>query len=146
MTNLKGFAMLHLVAWTIVVGLAVIWSVACWGLGTFGVWALSNANQLSGVASGVGQGPIPSWLLPWMPEAFAEALRPILAETATLIARLLQMVPGLSDGFSVAVWVIWALGAGLLVLLGVASSVAAAWWGRRSLRRGSEPGVASRAH
>lgn len=135
--------MLHFVGWSIVAGLAAIWSLACWAFNTIGVWALSNADQLSGLASGLGQWPIPSWLSPWVPEALLHTLTPLIAETATWAAQFLQAIPGLSGGFSIVVGVIWALGMGALVLLGVVASGGIVWWRRRALRNDSGGSAAS---
>jgi hypothetical protein len=57
---------------------------------------------------------------------------------------MLQAVPALAGGLTVAAWVIWALGSLLLVLLGVGLHLLIAMW-RRHRRSAQAPSGATRS-
>lgn len=123
--------MFYALSWFVVVSLLALWSLAAWGLHALAAWSLSNAGALSGPASGVGSVAVPAWLAPWLPPELMPALSRLLSDLAPLVDSLLQAAPVLAGGVTVLAWVVWAIGAGLLVLLGLGLHLLIALWRRR---------------
>ena len=131
--------MWYALSWFGVLVLLALWSLAAWAANAVAVWTISNAGALTGAASGAMSGAasgaekllLPEWLAPWVPAEFTQALSTMLAGLAPYVESLVQATPALSTGFTTVVWVIWGLGAALLVLLGVGLHVVIAMWRRR---------------
>jgi len=125
--------MLHAVTWFVVSGLLALWSLGAWAFHAMAAWALGNAGVLAGGAP-TGALRVPEWLAPWMPPEATQALASMLAVFTPALEGLVQWVPTLGSGLSVVVWVAWALGAALLVALGLAVSATIAVVRRRTAR------------
>ena len=131
--------MFHVMSWLVVLALVVVWSLAAWGLHAVAVWTVSNAGALSGAvsgavsgaASGVGAIRLPEWLAPWVPQEVSQSLTALLSGLAPVVESVLQATPALAGGVTVAIWVVWAIGSALLVLLGVGLHLFIAMWRRR---------------
>lgn len=132
--------MLYAIVWFAVLALLSLWSLVMWALHGIGVWTVTNADTLGGVAAGAGGLDVPAWLAPWLPPEVAQALPSLLATLEPGMQALLHAAPALAGGLTVAAWVVWAAGSVLLVVLGAAANVLIAV-GRR--RRG---GAAPRPH
>ena len=65
---------------------------------------------------------MPEWLAPWIPAELASAFSSMLSAFKPVIETMLQWAPSLAGGLSITVWVLWALGSGLLILLGLGLS------------------------
>jgi hypothetical protein len=129
--------MLYALNWFFILALVALWSLAAWALHAVSVWTVSNAGALSGGASGAVTLALPEWLAPWLPPEIAQWTGQALQAFAPLIDSLLQSAPALAAGLTVATWVIWAIGSGLLVLLGAALHLLIALMRRR---RGGDAG------
>lgn len=108
--------MIVALVWLAVVMMLALWSLAAWGVHAAGVWAVSNA----GATSGVGTLRLPEWLAVWVPEELVRLLGAMLADLAPLIDGLLQSAPLLASGLTLAMWIVWGLGALMLVAIGAA--------------------------
>ena len=64
----------------------------------------------------------PDWLAPWIPPELAVALAPLASVATPAVKAMLDGAPALADGLSVTVWVVWALGSILVVVLGLVLS------------------------
>lgn len=124
--------MFYAIIWIIVASLLALWSLAAWALHAVGVWTVSNAGALSGAATGVESLRLPQRLAPWVPPEVAQSFATMLADLAPLVDSLLQSVPAVAGGVSVAVWVLWGIGAVLLIALGAVLHVLIAMWRRKS--------------
>ena len=135
--------MFYALSWFGVFSLLALWSLTVWALHAVAVWAISQAGALGGVATGMGSGleglQLPAWLAMWVPAETAQAVAAMMEGLAPLVQSLLQAVPFLAGGLTVISWVIWGLGAGLLVLVGVALHLLIAFWRRRGGGGGSAP-------
>ena len=123
--------MFYALSWFVVLGLLALWSLGAWAFHALAVWAVSRAGSLSGAASGVEGLRLPDWLAPWVPPEMVQAVTSLLSGLAPVVEGLLQAVPALAGGLSVATWVIWGIGSALLVLLGVGMHLLVAMWRRR---------------
>lgn len=134
--------MFHVLSWFLVVALLAMWSLTAWALHAVAVWTVSNAGALSGVASGAGTMALPDWLAPWVPPEVAQWVSQAMGGLSPFIDSMLQAAPALAGGLTVATWVIWGIGSGLLVLLGAGLHLAIALL-RRLGGGGSGPDASS---
>ncbi len=115
--------MLLALSWIVVVVLLVLWTLGAWATHAAVGWAAVNAGSLGGIGlDGLG---LPQWVLAWLAPELVQALTTLLAGLATAGEGLLQSLPALAGGLGVAVWVLWAVGALLLVTLGAAAHLLA---------------------
>ncbi len=120
--------------WFVFIALLALWSLAAWALHAVAVWSFSNVGGLSGVAASGVSVRLPDWLAPWVPPEVAQLLGTLLAGLRPLSDALLQAAPALAGGVTVATWVVWGIGSGLLLLLGAGTHVLIALWRRRGGR------------
>ena len=131
--------MIYALSWFLVFSVLALWSLAAWSVNSIAVWTVSNAGTLTGAASGVESLRLPEWLAVWVPPQIAQVMTSMLSELAPAFEDLVQAVPALAGGLTMAAWVIWALGSALLVLLGAGLHLLIAMWRRNSGRSGSQP-------
>ena len=81
--------MFYALNWFVVVSLFMLWSLAAWAFHSIAAWTVANAGTLAGGAGSI------------------QALQTVL-----------EWAPALSDGLSIAVWTVWAIGAVLVIVLG----------------------------
>ena len=122
--------MVYALSWFIVAALLALWSLASWALHAAATWTVSNAGALAGAASGTSSVAVPDWLAPWVPPEVAQWASHLMVGFAPLVDSLLQAAPSLAGGLTVATWVIWGIGSGLLVLLGAGLHLLIAQWRR----------------
>ena len=124
--------MLYALTWLLVFSLLALWSLAAWAMHSVAVWAVSNAGAMTGAASGAEGLRLPEWLTPWVPPEIAQAMTLLLSGLAQALESLLQTMPALAGGLTMATWVIWGLGSVLLVVLGAGLHLLVAMWRRRN--------------
>lgn len=125
--------MLYAVSWFVVASLLALWSLFTWAVHAVSVWAVSQAGALSGVASGTVSVSLPAWLALWVPPGLTQALTDWASQLGPLLDSLLQAIPSLAGGLTVLAWVVWAIGAVLLMLTGAGLHALIAWWRRKSV-------------
>ena len=124
--------MFYALSWFAVLSLLAMWSLAAWAFHAIATWTAANAGALAS-GSGATEGlRLPDWLAPWVPPELAGALAAMVSALMPAIEAVLAWAPALAGALSVAVWVIWAIGSGLLILLGVVLSGLVAVLGRRA--------------
>ena len=129
----------YVLNWSIVATLLALWSFTAWALHAVALWTVSNAGALSGSAAALGAVRLPEELAPWVPAQIAELVSALVSGLAPLVGSLLQAVPALAGGVTVASWVIWGMGSALLVVLGVGVHVLLAVWRRSHGSRSGRP-------
>jgi hypothetical protein len=123
--------MLHAISWFVVASLAAIWSFLAWAFHAVSLWAVSNADSLSGIAAQGSAVSLPAWLAPWVPPELATSVLAMLASLGPMLASLLQSLPGLSSSVTVAAWLVWGIGFVLILLLGAGLHLLISMWRRR---------------
>jgi len=124
--------MFYALSWFAVLSLLAMWSLAAWAFHAIATWTVANAGVMAG-GSGATEGlRLPDWLAPWIPPELAGALASMVSALMPAIEAVLGWAPALAGGLSVAVWVVWGIGSGLLILLGVVLSGLIAVLGRRA--------------
>jgi hypothetical protein len=129
----------YLLSWFVVFSLLALWSLGAWVFHALTVWAVSNAGAWSGAAAGASGLQVPAWLSPWVPPEVVQAITSLISGLALAVDGLLQAVPALAGGLSVATWVIWGIGSVLLVLLGAGLHLLIAVMRRRGPGSGPDP-------
>ena len=110
--------MFYAFSWFVVFGLLALWSLATWAFHSITAWTISNAGVLAGGAGATDGLRMPDWLAAWVPPEFAAALASMVSAFTPAIEAVLGWAPALAGGLSVVVWVFWAIGSVLLVVLG----------------------------
>jgi hypothetical protein len=129
--------MFYALSWFVVFVLLALWSLAAWGFHAIAAWTIANAAGLQGGAGDVLSLQVPDWLAPWVPPELASTLPAMLSALTPTAEFLLGLAPEFAGVLSVAVWVIWAVGSVLLIVLGiVVSGVIAVLRRRRSAQSG----------
>jgi hypothetical protein len=130
--NKQETIMFYALSWFAVLSLLAMWSLAAWAFHAIATWTVANAGVLAG-GSGATEGlRVPDWLAPWIPPELAGALASMVSALMPAIEAVLGWAPALAGGLSVAVWVVWGIGSGLLILLGVVLSGLIVVLGRRA--------------
>lgn len=124
--------MVYALGWFAVFILIAIWSLAAWAFHAVTAWTLSSAGVLVESSGAIEALHIPDWLAPWVPPEFALELASMLSAFTPAVEAVLEWAPALAGGLSVAVWVIWAIGSAMLIVLGVVLSGMIAVLRRRS--------------
>ena len=122
--------MVYALSWVVVVALLALWSFAAWTLHAVAVWSVLNAGALSGATSDTASFLLPDWLAAWVPEEVAQSLGALVVGLGQLVDTLLKALPALAGGVTVATWLVWGIGSGLLLVLGVGMNVLIALWRR----------------
>ena len=108
--------MLHAIVWSLLFALLALWSLVAWSLHALVAWAAANAG---GVAAGAAATQAPGWLAPWIPAEVAALVTSLQSVLGPLVDGVLSTAPALAGLASVAIWVVWAVGALLIVVLGL---------------------------
>lgn len=111
--------MLQALSWSAVFILLALWSLASWAFHSIATWTLANAGALAGGPAAIGAMSVPAWLAPWIPPELTLAWTATLSAISPAIESAFAFAPALGGGLSIAVWVIWGLGAAALVILGM---------------------------
>lgn len=123
--------MFYALSWVVVFSLLALWSLVAWAFHAVAVWAISNAGGLTSAASGAEGLRLPAWLAHLVPPEIVQTMNSLLSGLAPTVEGLLQAAPALAGGLTVATWVVWGVGSGLLVVLGAGLHLLIAMWRRR---------------
>jgi hypothetical protein len=126
--------MRYLAAWLVVCVALVFWSAGVWVLHVFANWSLVNVGTLLNPAQMAGQLAIPAWISVWIPAELVSNIQTTAAAVVPWLQSMLSGVPLTSDWLGIAAWIVWALGAVALVLLGIGLH-AALWFAAKAARR-----------
>ncbi len=110
------------ISWCVVFILLVLWSFASWAFHAIAAWSLAGAAVLTGAAGASHVLRPTDWLTPLLQSELGLALDSMVSALMPAIAALQGWVPALTNGLSVTVWVVWAIGSALLILLGFVAS------------------------
>ena len=118
--------MWYAVVWLVTGCLLAVWSlgawalhaVAQWGAGLAGEKAAGAAGGLTEVAHQVGALQPPEWLAVWLPAGAQEQWRAVVSTFTPWVEYALTHAPSLVAWLAPAIWVAWALGGVLLLVLG----------------------------
>ena len=127
--------MFHALTWFLVVGLLLAWSLAAWAFHAVATWVATQSGSIAGSTEAIQGLSMPAWLAPWVPAEWWSAGTALLSDFAPLLDGLLAAMPSLSGPLSILVWVIWAVVAFFIVLLGVVGSGLIVHFGRKPLPR-----------
>lgn len=123
--------MAFLVGWVLVLLLLALWSGLVMAVQSFLAGLLAHAGH-----AGAGGWSLPESLRDWLPAAVGDWLVSTVETWTPQLQSLVAALPSLSGGVTVLAWVVWALGAVVLLVFGVAVHVGVALW-RKSRRSGT---------
>lgn len=130
--------MFYAISWFLALALLALWSVACWGVHAVTVWAVSGAGTLASSGPAVvDKVVLPDWLAVWLPPALAQEFGAMLASTGPVVQAALEAVPALSGAVSVLAWVVWGVGALVLMALAAGAHVLISVFKRRTTGPGT---------
>lgn len=115
--------MAFLVGWIVVLLLLALWSSLVWAVHSFLPSLLAHAGTL-----GAGDWSLPESLRNWLPRALGDWLVSTVETLTPQLQALAGALPSLSGGVTALAWVVWTLGALVLLGLGLAIHVAIALW------------------
>lgn len=117
--------MFYAISWFISLSLLALWSLLCWGVHAFTVWAMSSAGALAAGAAGAAGAAsvqailLPAWLQGWVPPELLRSLEGWITSAGPMLQAVLESVPALAGAVTVLAWGIWGLGAVVLIALAV---------------------------
>lgn len=127
--------MAFLVGWVVVLLLLALWSSLVWTVQAFLVSLLAHAGSL-----GAGDWTLPDSLRDWLPTVVADWLVSTVETLTPQLQALVSALPSLSGWITVLAWGVWALGALVTLVLGLAIHVAMALW-RKSKQSTPPPAI-----
>lgn len=114
--------MFYALTWLLVAGLFTVWSLTAWALHALVKWSGSHAGGLADLPGRLGAQVLPEWLAAWLPEAALEPLASVLTTLRPALESLLAYAPAAIGWMSPVLWVAWAIGSVLLLVIGVVLS------------------------
>lgn len=114
-----------ILSWVVVGLLLVLWSIFVWVGQLLLTALLGGASHLPTKDLGVPE----AWTS-WLPQALSEWMTATLEAAQPWLQTVVDQMPVLAGGIEVLAWVLWALGALLLVLAGGAAHVGVRMWQR----------------
>ena len=127
--------MAFLVGWVLVLLLLAFWSGLVMAVQSFLAGLLAHAGTV-----GASDWSLPEALRNWLPTAVGDWLVSTVETWTPQLQSLASALPSLAGGVTVLAWVVWTLGAVLLLGLGLAIHVAVALW-RKSKQSTPPPAV-----
>lgn len=121
---MKTPRVLHAAAWSVIALLALGWSALAWPAHALSDWIARSAGGIAGLPEWIERWTPPEWMAAWLPETALIALKAALATGAPVLEWLLALVPGLAGWLPPLVLAAWIAGLVLLLLAGIACSVA----------------------
>lgn len=115
---------LHAAAWSTIVLLALAWSALAWPAHALSGWIARNAGGIAGLPEWIERWTPSEWMAAWLPEAALIAIKAALEAGVPILEWLLALLPGLAGWLPPLVLAAWIAGLGLLLLAGIAGSVA----------------------
>lgn len=115
--------MFYAMTWVLMAVLLALWSAAAWALHALATWSGAQAGGLAGLPDQVVALGAPAWLEPWLPAGAQESWTAILAAFAPFFDYLLAIAPGMAAWAAPLIWVLWAVGGIMLLVLGVGATL-----------------------
>ncbi|RZL36753.1 MAG: hypothetical protein EOP35_10295 [Rubrivivax sp.] len=113
--------MVLLLGWVLVLLLLALWSSLVWSGQVLLAAMLAKAGTF-----GAGDWSLPEALATKLPVWAAEWLAATLENWTPQLQSLVSSLPWLSSGVTLLAWVVWAVGAAVLLVIGIAIHVAIA--------------------
>ena len=125
--------MIHALLWSVVAMLLVCWSLLSWAAHALVSWPGWRAGNPAAWSAWIEQLALSAWLAPWLPAAALEAFKSTFLASGPLLESVVGWLPIAAAWIAATVWVIWALGAVILLGLGaLGSGLVAAFAGKKA--------------
>ncbi len=116
--------MLLALAWFVVLALLAVWSMCVWLLHSIAVWSVTGAGSLVGQAKKIDGLALPNWVSVWVPPDLMLALKSSVSTALPLVESAMGTLPAAATWLSPLAWMVWGLGALLLMAIGAVAHVA----------------------
>ena len=97
--------------------IALLWTVFIAVSAALADWLAGQGGQLQGGMQALAQWPMPPWIGLWLDPALAEALRASVVWTVEALTAFMPWIVPLLEWVAPLLWVIWAIGMVILVVL-----------------------------
>jgi hypothetical protein len=97
--------------------IALLWTAFIAVSAALADWLAGQGGQLQGGMQALAQWPMPAWIGLWLDPALAEALRASVVWTVEALTAFMPWIVPLLDWVAPLLWVIWAIGMVILVVL-----------------------------
>lgn len=111
----------HAINWGLLLSLLGLWSLGCWMAGSVLSW--EGWSQGLDWAAEVARMEMPAWLSRWLGLEWIGWLRELLVEFGPAIRDFFTGLPGLGSWLTLALWIVWGLGAAALLAVGALISL-----------------------
>ncbi len=103
--------------WSLFFVLILGWTAMAWVSVELTQWVLAalGTGGASQAAQAVAQSPVPAWLSLWVTPELIRLVQAVGMDIVGWMSALLPSMEGLTGVVSALVWVLWALGAALLL-------------------------------
>lgn len=134
--------MFYAVSWFVVLVLLAVWSFIAWSVRALGAWAVSSAGSVAGAAAAGNVVRIPEWLASVVQPELLISLSSMVSSLSSMLPSLPDASPMITNGWSLVIMVVWAIGSLVLLAFGVLAHTLMARWrrpGSLPTRRSADP-------
>ncbi len=125
--------MMHALIWSVVAVLLACWSLLSWAAHALVSWPGWRAGNPAAGSAWIEQLVLPAGLAPWLPAAAFETFKSAILASGPLLEGIVGWLPIAAAWIVTAVWVVWALGSVILLVLGaLGSGLVAAFAGKKT--------------
>lgn len=114
--------MIHAAIWIVVALIFGAWTLLAWTADSVLNWPGWDSDALATWPLWLDSLQPPVWLAPWLPQAWLDDTRTWLLDAGPEIQAWLQQMPDLRGALGFIVWAAWLIGAGMMLLMGIAGS------------------------
>ena len=115
--------MWHALVWALVAVVVLPWTLLCWLLAKLLAGPDGQGVKAEQWLGWLDRWQIPAWLADWLPMPAITQIKVLVTDWTEALVALLSGVPDLMGWLTPLVWLVWAIGAGTVVLGGVIGSV-----------------------
>ena len=116
--------MLLAIAWFVVLALLSAWSICVWLLHSIAVWSATGAGSLVVQSKQIGGLALPNWVSVWVPPDLMLALKSSVSTVLPFVESAMGTLPAAAAWLSPLAWMVWGVGALLLMAIGAVIHVA----------------------
>ena len=125
--------MIHALLWSVVALSLACWSLLSWAAHALVSWPGWRAGNPAAWSAWIEQLALPAWLAPWLPAGAFNTVKSAIVASGPLLESVVGSLPIAAAWIVGAVWVVWALGSVILLVLGaLGSGLVAAFAGKKA--------------
>ena len=126
--------MLLAIVWFLVLALLAAWSTCIWLLHSIAIWSTTGAGSLVAQSKQIDSLALPNWVGVWVPPELILALKSSVSTVLPFVESALGALPAAAAWLTPLAWIVWGLGALLLMAVGAVAHVAMTMMKKRARR------------